>query len=168
MVLELFAWSLSHLTFSNICTYENAQFAILCATFIARKSASIPNSTQYRSKIMMDRVERKYSESVLNTWLCDLFQPTVFNLNVARITFKNMIIEIDRLLLPPACYYTSAMPVSLRPTQVTAWLCVKMYTSIEHDFCTTCYERPSVLRDCFCWSEGVVPQDRFYGKYLPL
>ena len=28
IVLELFAWSLSHLTFSNICMYEIAQFAI--------------------------------------------------------------------------------------------------------------------------------------------
>ena len=26
-----------------------------------------------------------------------------------------------------------------------------MYTSVEHDFCTTCYERPPVLRDRFCW-----------------
>ena len=37
--------------------------------------------------------------------------------------------EIDRLFLSPACYYTSAMPVSL-----TVWLCVKIYTSVEHDF----------------------------------
>ena len=47
--------------------------------------------------------------------------------------------EIDRLLLSPA-----------------------MYTFIEHDFCTTCYERPPVLSDRFCWAEGVVAQDRFY------
>ena len=65
--------------------------------------------------------------------------------------------EIDRLLLSPACCYISAMPVSL-----TAWLCLKMYTSVEHDFCTTCYERPPVLRDSFCLAEGVVAQDRFY------
>ena len=63
------------------------------------------------------------------------------------------------------CYYTSAMPVSL--TQVTAWLCVKMYstqryTTVQHDCCTTCYERPPVLRDRFCWAEGVVAQVRFY------
>ena len=91
------------------------------------------------------------------------FQPTVFILNVARILFLNIIMEIDCLLLPPACYYTSAMPVSL-----TAWLCVKMYTSVEHDFCTTCNERPPVLRDRFCWAERVVAQDRFYCilKYL--
>ena len=37
-----------------------------------------------------------------------------------------------------------------------------MYTSIKHDFCTTCYERPPVLRDCFCCAEEVVAQDRFY------
>ena len=65
--------------------------------------------------------------------------------------------EIDRLLLSAACYCTTAMPVSL-----TAWLCEKMYTSVEHDFCTTCYERPPVLSDRFCWAEGVVAQDRFY------
>ena len=65
--------------------------------------------------------------------------------------------EIDRLLLSPACYCTTAMPVSL-----TAWLCLKMYTSVEHDFCTTFYERPPVLSDSFCWAEGVVAQDRFY------
>ena len=65
--------------------------------------------------------------------------------------------EIDRLLLSPACYCTTAMPLSL-----TAWLCLNMYTSVEHDFCTTCYERPPVLSDRFCWAEGVVAQDRFY------
>ena len=62
---------------------------------------------------------------------------------------------------------TSAMPVSL--TQVTAWLSVKMYqgyTTVEHDLCTTCYERPPVLRDRFCWAEGVVAQDRFYCKCI--
>ena len=48
------------------------------------------------------------------------------------------------------------MPVSL-----TAWLFVK-YTSVEHAFCPTCYERPPVLSDHFCWAEGVVAQDRFY------
>ena len=62
--------------------------------------------------------------------------------------------EIDRLLLSPACYYTSF--------SLTAWLCVKMYTSVEHDFCTTCYERPPVLRAHFCLAEGVVVQNRFY------
>ena len=41
-------------------------------------------------------------------------------------------------------------------------VCVNMYTSVEHDFCTTCYERPPVLSDRFCWAEGVVAQDRFY------
>ena len=49
------------------------------------------------------------------------------------------------------------MPVSL-----TAWLSVKMYTTVEHDFGTTCYEGAPVLRDRFCWAEGVVAQDRFY------
>ena len=44
------------------------------------------------------------------------------------------------------------------------------YTTVEHDFCTTCYERPPVLRDRFCWAEGVVAQNRFYcngnvGRY---
>ena len=56
----------------------------------------------------------------------------------------------------------------------------KMYTSVEHDFCTTCYERPPVLRDRFCWAEGVVAQakrfcladgvvaqDKFYCIYQP-
>ena len=42
---------------------------------------------------------------------------------------------------------------------------VKMYTKVEHDFCTTCYERPPVLRDRFCRAEGVVAQDRFYCTY---
>ena len=56
------------------------------------------------------------------------------------------------------------MPVSL--THVTALLSVKMYTTAEHDFCTTCYERPPVLRDRFCWAEGVVAQDRFYCNYI--
>ena len=65
--------------------------------------------------------------------------------------------EIDHLLLSPASYYTSDMPVPL-----TVWLCVKMYTSVEHDFCPTCYERSPVLRDHFCWAEGAVAQDRFY------
>ena len=47
--------------------------------------------------------------------------------------------EIDRLLLYPAIYYRpcySDMPVSL-----TACLCLKMYKSVEHDLCPTCYER---------------------------
>ena len=30
------------------------------------------------------------------------------------------------------------------------------------DVCTTCYERPPVLRDRICWAEGVVAQYRFY------
>ena len=102
---------------------------------------------------MMYRVQRQYSESVLN-------------LNVARITFYNIIMEIDRQLLYPAFYYahTSDTPVSLTGT---AWLCVKMYTSVEHDLCPTCYERPPVLSDRFWWAEGVVAQDRFYciSKY---
>ena len=34
--------------------------------------------------------------------------------------------------------------------------------AVEHDFCTTCNERPPVLRDRFRWAEGVVAQDRFY------
>ena len=74
--------------------------------------------------------------------------------------------EIDRQLLYPAFYYahTSDMPVSLTGT---AWLCVKMYTSVEHDLCPTCYERPPVLSDPLWWAEGVVAQDRFYciSKY---
>ena len=37
-----------------------------------------------------------------------------------------------------------------------------MYTSVQDDFSTTCYERPPVLSDRFCWAEGVVAQDRFY------
>ena len=37
-----------------------------------------------------------------------------------------------------------------------------MYTSVEHDLCPTCYERPPVLSDRFWWAEGVVAQDRFY------
>ena len=36
IVLELFVWSLSHLTFSNICMYENAQFAIKYCFLILR------------------------------------------------------------------------------------------------------------------------------------
>ena len=40
------------------------------------------------------------------------------------------------------------MPVSC--THVTALLSVEMYyTTAEHDLCTTCYERPPVLRDRF-------------------
>ena len=34
--------------------------------------------------------------------------------------------------------------------------------AVEHDLCTTCYERPPVLSDRFSWAEGVVAQDRFY------
>ena len=51
------------------------------------------------------------------------------------------------------------MPVSL--THVTALL------SAEHDLYTTCYERPPVLRDRFCWAEWVVAQDRLYCIYGP-
>ena len=36
------------------------------------------------------------------------------------------------------------------------------YTTVEHDFCTTCYEIQPVLRDPFCPAEGVVAQDRLY------
>ena len=95
-----------------------------------------------------------YSEYILNTCVIS------FNL----LFSTNIILEIDRLLLPPACYHTSATPASLRPT---AWLCVTLYPThvgqaVEHDFCTTCYERPPVLSDRFCWAEGVVAQDRFY------
>ena len=63
--------------------------------------------------------------------------------------------EIDRQLLFPAFYYanTSDMPVSL-----TAWLCVKMYTSVEHDLCPTCYERPPVLSDRFDGQKGWSPK----------
>ena len=53
-------------------------------------------------------------------------------------------------------------PASDMPDSFIAWLCVKMYTSVEQDFSPTCYERPPVLRDRFCWIEGVVAQDRFY------
>ena len=84
--------------------------------------------------------------------LRDYFQPAVFNLHVARITFHALF----------KCYYTttSVMPVSL--IHVTALPSVKNYKTTEHDFCTICYERPPVLRDRFCWAEGVVAQDRFY------
>ena len=50
------------------------------------------------------------------------------------------------------------MPVSLMPDSVNN----VGYTTVENDLCTTCYERPPVLRDRFCWAEGVVAQDRFY------
>ena len=46
------------------------------------------------------------------------------------------------------------------------WTSVKMQTTVEHDFCTTCYERPPVLSDRFCWAEWVVAQDRFYCIYI--
>ena len=39
-------------------------------------------------------------------------------------------------------------------------------TTVERNFCTTCYERPPVLRDRFCWAEGVVAQYRFYCTVL--
>ena len=73
----------------------------------------------------------------------------------------NIILEIDHLLLPPACYYASAMPASIRPT---ARVCNNVHKSVEHDFCTTCYERPPVLSDRFRWAEGVVAQDKFYSS----
>ena len=52
--------------------------------------------------------------------------------------------ELDRQLLYPAFYYahTSNMPVSL-----TAWLCVKMYTSVMNMICV----RP-VMRDHLSWA----------------
>ena len=43
------------------------------------------------------------------------------------------------------CHYTSVMPVSL-----TAWLSVKMYTTVEHDFSTT--SRPLLLGRKKGWS----------------
>ena len=98
-------------------------------------------------------------ESVLNTCMISfnlLFQPKC----CLNYVLKYYYMEIDRLLLSPAFYYRpcySGMPVSL-----TAWLCLKMYTSVEHDLCPTCYERPPVLSDRFCLAEGVVAQDRFY------
>ena len=110
-----------------------------------------------KTMTMMYRVQRQYSKSASTpAWLVSTY---CFNLNVARITFYNIITEIDRQLLYPAFYYahTSGMPVSL-----TAWLCVKIYTSAEHDLCPTCYERPPVLSDRFWWAERVVAQDRFY------
>ena len=56
-----------------------------------------------------------------------------------------------------------AIHVSLTPESYwSACLSVKMHTTVENDFCITCYERPPVLRDRFCWAEGVVAQDRFY------
>ena len=45
------------------------------------------------------------------------------------------------------------MPVCL--TQVTTWLSVKIYTTVEHDFRTTCYERPPVFRDRFLSISGI-------------
>ena len=42
-------------------------YFLILRNFYSSKSASIPNSTQYRSKTTMDRVQRQYSESVLNT-----------------------------------------------------------------------------------------------------
>ena len=42
---------------------------------------------------------------------------------------------------------------------------ISMYTWVEYDF-RTCYERPSVWRDRFCWAEEVVSQDRLSCIHL--
>ena len=41
----------------------------------------------------------------------------------------------------------------------------KMYTTVEHDFCTTCYERPPVLRDGFAGQKGWSPET---GSTVPV
>ena len=55
---------------------------------------------------MMYRYRGIYSDYIVNTCVIS------FNL----LFSTNIILEIDRLLLPPACYYASAMPASIRPT----------------------------------------------------
>ena len=71
--------------------------------------------------------------------------------------------EIDRLLLSPASYYF-ILVTCVSHLGPTAWLCVKIYTSVE---LYMIFVRP-VLRDRFCWAEGVVAQDRFYCIKIPI
>ena len=63
--------------------------------------------------------------------------------------------EIDRLLLSPACY---CRPTTVMPVSLTAWLCGKMYTSVEHDFCTTCYETTCLERPLLLGRRGGRPR----------
>ena len=89
IVLELFARSLRHLTFSNIRMYENAQFAINYCFLILRNVYSSKNCVESAINLislknhdgMCSGNLRKVSE-----YLRDYFQPTVFNLQVARMT----------------------------------------------------------------------------------
>ena len=92
-------------------------FIILRNVYSSKKRVDCEfNSILLKKSIIIMMMDRGiYSENILNTCMIS------FNL----LFSTNIMMEIDRLLLPPACYYTSATPVSLRPT---AWLCVKMYT----------------------------------------
>ena len=78
------------------------------------------NSVQRLSK---ERVDSEFNSISLKKhdgpWTC------VISFNLLFST--NIILEIDRQLLPPACYYASAMPVSIRPS--TARVCNNVHKS---------------------------------------
>ena len=90
IVVELFAWSLRRLTFSNIRTHENAQFAIKYCFLILRNVYTSKKCVDSEINLislnnhdgMCSGNLRKVSEH-----LRDYIQPTVFNLHVATNTF---------------------------------------------------------------------------------
>ena len=87
--------------------------------------------------------------------------------NICMITF-NLLFSTYMLLQCCFMLYFNVIILVRCPSHLLkllpAWTSVKMWTTVERDFCTTCYERPPVLSDRFCWAEGVVAQDRFYCK----
>ena len=135
--------------------YENAQFAIKYCFLILRNV--------YSSKKCVDseinQISLKNHDGICSGNLRKVSEHLRdhFQLSCAPMPMYSTIRKHYKMFKNHAlfeCY--SAMPVSL-----TALLSVG-YTIVEHDFCTTCYERPPVLRDRYCWAEGVVVQDRFY------
>ncbi len=84
IVLELFAWSLRHLTFSNIRMQENAQFAIKYCFLILHNGYSSTKCVDSAINLISLKkwwwhVQRQYSESVrTSAWLLSTycFQPT--------------------------------------------------------------------------------------------
>ena len=105
--------------------YENAQFAIKYCFLILRNGYSSKKCVDSEINLISLKNHGGMCSGnlrMVSEHLRDYFQPTVFNLHVATMTFNALFL----------CYYrpTSVMPVSL-PTQVTAWLSVKMYRGTQ-------------------------------------
>ena len=80
---------------------------------------------------------------------------TCIDINAIQTLFLLLLIFLMRYSITCLVRYCRERPLVLKDS-------FHRHRLFLIEICTTCYERPPVLTDRFCWAEGVVAQDRFY------